>query len=127
MGRSRPRGWGSLRLGYGGENTVEQIASAVEVAPAMEILPIERFTLLHRENIAHVRDLPSLSARFYTRSHASAGIQWRSLPFHFTLQPSGLVTGTATSRPASRSSTASRSSCVVSLPGLRGLSSMRPV
>src|SRR5439155_23616276 len=30
----------------------------------------------------------------YTRSHASGGIQWFSLPFHFTLQPMGLVSST---------------------------------
>lgn len=63
----------------------------------------------------------------HTRSQASAGIQWWSLPCHLTLQPMGLVNGTAGSLPASTASMASRSSCVVSLPGLRGLSSMRPV
>ena len=41
---------------------------------------------------------------------ASGGIQWFSLPLHFTLQPSGLVISTAGLLPARRASTASRSS-----------------
>ena len=54
---------------------------------------------------------------FYTRSHASDGIQWASRPSHFTLHPIGLVTGTITGFPARCSSSARSRSCVFAFSG----------
>ena len=69
----------------------------------------------------------SAAGTTHTRSQASGGIHFAGLPFHFTLQPIGLVTSTGGRRPASTASTASTSSWVFSAPGVRGLSSILPV
>src|SRR5690606_25159917 len=62
-----------------------------------------------------------------TRSQASGGIQWASLPSHLTLQPMGFVSGTDTGLPEVCSSRARSRSLTVMRLASRGLSTPRPV
>jgi hypothetical protein len=100
--------------------------------------------LTHRSHIIQVKRLPRerrsrlenflmffnqawCREKGYTRSQASAGIQWGSLPSHLILQPMGLVRGTPTCFPLVSSSSALSRSFTVILDESLGLSTARPV
>lgn len=55
------------------------------------------------------------STNVQTKSHASGGIHFACSPAHFTLQPSGLVSGTDTSSPRTSSESTRSKSFTVTL------------